>query len=124
RSTDQGVGHRERDDAGGGNLGEPGNHDPALRGRPVNLARIVRALEGAGQLVQPPATLPEISGVTEDSRKVKPGTLFCAVRGSQSDGHRFIPEAIRHGAAALIVSSVTSPSPSGSGDRGEVPAVL
>ena len=32
----------------------------------------------------------EISAITYDSRKVKPGTLFVAITGENSDGHEFI----------------------------------
>ena len=38
-----------------------------------------------------------------DSRAVEPGMLYVAVRGSQADGHRFIPDAVRRGAAAVVV---------------------
>lgn len=44
----------------------------------------------------------EISGVSYDSRKTRPGDLFVAVKGFTSDGHRFIPTAIRNGAAAVL----------------------
>lgn len=50
-----------------------------------------------------PATDPEIAGLTEDSRRVVPGALFVAVRGTSLDGHRFVDEAIRRGAAAVMV---------------------
>ena len=43
----------------------------------------------------------EISAITYDSRKVKPGTLFVAIAGENSDGHEFIPQAIENGAAAI-----------------------
>ncbi len=43
-----------------------------------------------------------ISSVTADSRRVADGGLFIAVRGFQSDGHRFIPAAIQKGAAAIL----------------------
>lgn len=44
----------------------------------------------------------EISNVTNDSRKVKPGTLFVAVNGSGNDGRAYIPKAIESGAAAIM----------------------
>ena len=45
---------------------------------------------------------PMISGVTADSRKVKPGWLFAALPGTQSDGRSFIPAALKAGAAAVL----------------------
>jgi len=44
-----------------------------------------------------------ISDVTDDSRQVKPGTLFVAVKGERTDGHRFLKEAVAAGAAALLI---------------------
>ena len=48
------------------------------------------------------ASDPEISGVTADSRKVRPGFLFVALPGSKADGRSFIPAAIEAGAAAVL----------------------
>ena len=45
---------------------------------------------------------PEITGVTADSRKVKPGFLFAALPGSQADGRAFAPKALEAGAAAIL----------------------
>jgi UDP-N-acetylmuramoyl-L-alanyl-D-glutamate--2,6-diaminopimelate ligase len=44
----------------------------------------------------------EISAVVFDSRKVVPGCLFVAVRGTQVDGHDYIQKAIEQGAVAVI----------------------
>ena len=44
----------------------------------------------------------DIMGVDIDSRRVKPGHLFVAVRGTQVDGHSFIPKAIEQGAVAVL----------------------
>ncbi|OGO29947.1 MAG: hypothetical protein A2Z16_13745, partial [Chloroflexi bacterium RBG_16_54_18] len=44
----------------------------------------------------------QISGITADSRTVKPGCLFVACPGEQADGHRYIPQAIANGAAAVV----------------------
>ena len=46
----------------------------------------------------------DITGVNMDSRLVKEGDVFIAVKGTQADGHTFIPKAIEQGATALIVS--------------------
>ena len=44
----------------------------------------------------------DVTGVEIDSRQVKPGCLFVAMRGTQVDGHQFIPKAIEQGAAAVL----------------------
>ena len=40
--------------------------------------------------------------VTFDSRAVKPGMLFIALKGEKSDGHDYIPQALAAGAAGVI----------------------
>jgi len=44
----------------------------------------------------------EVRDIAHDSRKVKPGSLFVAVRGFHSDGHQFISQAIKQGATAIV----------------------
>ncbi len=44
-----------------------------------------------------------ISSLTCDSRAVLPGTLFFALRGAQTDGHRYIEQAVAAGAAAVVL---------------------
>ena len=44
----------------------------------------------------------EITGVQIDSRRVAPGNLFVAMRGTQADGHAFMPKAVEQGAAAVL----------------------
>ena len=43
-----------------------------------------------------------VDGIAIDSREVEEGDLFIALRGANNDGHRFIPEAIAAGAAAVL----------------------
>src|SRR6185369_612155 len=58
-----------------------------------------------GLLRYAPDSLPEFSGLTVDSRSLAPGSLFVAIRGTRSDGHRYIPDAVGGGAAAVVVES-------------------
>lgn len=44
-----------------------------------------------------------ITGVSIDTRTLKPGDLFVALQGEQTDGHRFIEQAFHQGAAAAFV---------------------
>lgn len=44
----------------------------------------------------------DITGVNIDSRKIEHGHLFVAIKGTQTDGHRFIPKALELGAAAIL----------------------
>ncbi len=43
----------------------------------------------------------EISGMTMDSRRVRPGDLFLAVPGLQQDGRAYIDQAVASGAVAV-----------------------
>jgi UDP-N-acetylmuramoyl-L-alanyl-D-glutamate--2,6-diaminopimelate ligase len=47
----------------------------------------------------------DVEGVEYDSRRVKPGCLFVAMRGESSDGNRFIDAAIQAGTVAVITDS-------------------
>jgi UDP-N-acetylmuramoyl-L-alanyl-D-glutamate--2,6-diaminopimelate ligase len=44
----------------------------------------------------------EIKGLGHNSRQVRPGDLFAAIKGLDADGHDFIPDAIRQGAVAVV----------------------
>ncbi|HHU91921.1 MAG TPA: UDP-N-acetylmuramoyl-L-alanyl-D-glutamate--2,6-diaminopimelate ligase [Halanaerobiaceae bacterium] len=51
--------------------------------------------------------LPLIKGVTCDSREVKPGYAFVAINGFQTDGNRFINEAIEKGARIIFTEKIS-----------------
>ena len=44
----------------------------------------------------------DITGVNIDSRRIEKGHLFVAIKGTQTDGHKFIPKALELGAAAVL----------------------
>ena len=46
----------------------------------------------------------EISGISLNSSKIRPGDLFIAISGSKADGHDFISEAIDNGAKAVVTN--------------------
>lgn len=48
----------------------------------------------------------EITNIQIDSRKVKEGGLFIAVKGTQADGHAYIEKAIQLGAIAIVCETM------------------
>ena len=44
----------------------------------------------------------EFSGLAADSREVKPGFLFAALKGTKTDGGRFIEDAVKRGAVVVL----------------------
>jgi UDP-N-acetylmuramoyl-L-alanyl-D-glutamate--2,6-diaminopimelate ligase len=68
-------------------------------------------LDGAEILSQ--SGNPSISGLEYDSRRVKLGDVFIAMRGESSDGNKFIDRAIAAGAVAVVTDSATEKPRSG-----------
>src|ERR1700685_2115468 len=62
-----------------------------------------QVLDGAEVLAQ--SGDPAVTSVEYDSRRVKPGCLFVAMRGESSDGNRFIDQAISAGAVGVVTDS-------------------
>ena len=57
-------------------------------------------------LVQAPDGDANITGITDDSRSVRSGDIYCAWRGTTRDSHDFVQGAERSGAAAALVERV------------------
>lgn len=70
-----------------------------------------RLLLGLPHQNSSPGYDPEILSITDDSRRVRPGSLFVAVRGAVQDGHIYIDKALEAGAAAILCEELPS-SPS------------
>jgi UDP-N-acetylmuramoyl-L-alanyl-D-glutamate--2,6-diaminopimelate ligase len=64
--------------------------------------RLDAILEGVETVSVRGGTDARIEGISYDSRKVKRGHLFVAVRGEHADGHDFIGTAVAHGAKAIV----------------------
>lgn len=67
----------------------------------MQLTDLLAGRVAARALVGPPDC--EISGIAYHSGVVRPGDLFGAIRGFVHDGHRYVPEAVRRGARAVLV---------------------
>lgn len=81
----------------------------AIQSEPMKFLELLDGVE----LVAPGAQAagnPEISGIEYDSRLVKPGSLFVAMRGKTSDGNRFVDQAIAAGAVAVVTDSDRDPA--------------
>lgn len=68
-------------------------------------AELLAELHRAGLFVSASEGAPAVSGLTSDSRSVESGQVYVAVRGSQTDGHKFLVDAVRRGAVAVVVES-------------------
>jgi UDP-N-acetylmuramoyl-L-alanyl-D-glutamate--2,6-diaminopimelate ligase len=61
---------------------------------------LIHDIEVLGVRGDPAATA--VRSVELDSRRVRPGSLFCCVPGAHTDGHRHAPEAVANGAGSLL----------------------
>ncbi len=76
----------------------------------VLLSHIIHEIQPGKVLGNPGITLAEIAF---DSRQVVPDTLFIAVKGTQSDGHDYINQAIEKGAKAIVCEVLPEKTPDG-----------
>jgi UDP-N-acetylmuramoyl-L-alanyl-D-glutamate--2,6-diaminopimelate ligase len=68
------------------------------------LSRLIEALESANLLAGVRGRLPDsVEGLADDSRQVERGMMFIAVRGSARDGHDYLADAEKRGAAIAMV---------------------
>lgn len=67
----------------------------------LDMVAAALAGEAVGKL---PRGTAELTGITTDTRKIGKGNAFLALRGERFDGHDYLRDAVRDGAAALIVS--------------------
>ncbi len=67
----------------------------------TNLSALIAVINARLHVNGDPAGI-TITGITNDSRRVVPGCLYVALHGDHTDGHRFIPDAVRAGAGAIL----------------------
>jgi UDP-N-acetylmuramoyl-L-alanyl-D-glutamate--2,6-diaminopimelate ligase len=69
----------------------------------MKLSELLNGIEGYEMIGDPGR---EIESIAYDSRKVRPGALFVAFKGHTEDGHAYIQDAVRKGAAAVLGESL------------------
>lgn len=77
--------------------------------RPRPLGELLPAVEGVEMSAAPEGV--RVRGITAHSQKVREGDIFVAIRGTRTDGHDFVEEAVRRGAAAVVVERSPAEAP-------------
>jgi len=72
--------------------------------RSVALESLLRALAQNARVIGSHDAL--VSALAVDSREVRPGSVFVALRGEHTDGHRFIGQALERGAVAVVMEEL------------------
>ncbi|MGR3319607.1 MAG: UDP-N-acetylmuramoyl-L-alanyl-D-glutamate--2,6-diaminopimelate ligase [Candidatus Anammoxibacter sp.] len=65
----------------------------------MKLSQLIRALKESENLE---VIDREITGITNDSRKIMPGFMFVAIEGHKLDGHNYVADAINRGASTIV----------------------
>lgn len=74
-----------------------------MQPRALTVTQLLAALNGQVAIVDRLGDLDgSITSVTDDSRSVSSGSLFVAVKGERVDGHKYVGQAIKAGAAAIV----------------------
>ena len=69
----------------------------------VDTSVLIESLRQAALVELAPSGLPPvITGIADDSRAVTPGAVFVAVRGTHSDGHAYVQDAVARGAVLVV----------------------
>src|SRR5918996_6343949 len=74
---------------------------------PLTWEELLSELRRFDVLLTAPPAGPTPSALTVDSRSAGPGSVYLAVRGSQTDGHRFVADAVGRGAGAVVVETAS-----------------
>jgi UDP-N-acetylmuramoyl-tripeptide--D-alanyl-D-alanine ligase len=73
----------------------------------LTLAEVLAGTGGTLATSHAPSSGPDLSGVSIDSRTIRPRELFVAIRGPRFDGHDFVAHAAARGAGAALVHQAT-----------------
>ena len=90
----------------------------------VSLSQLVTLLAAQPLHLTTSALQSIASGISTDSRNIKPGDVFLALRGERFDGHLFVESVIQQGAIAAIVDHPLSSNEINNTDSDSLPLLL
>ena len=76
----------------------------------MKLCKLPKILPGVHPPVPEDWAEVEVLGIAHDSRRVKPGSVFVAIRGHERDGNAFVEDALARGAVAIVSEKPVRPS--------------
>lgn len=77
--------------------------------RQLPIGQLVDIIAAETVNLQPKAASKPVAGLTTDTRTIKPGEVFLALRGEKFDGHNFVKAAVEKGAIAIITEHGSRP---------------
>ena len=79
---------------------------------PITVTQLLAALRGQVEVLEQRGDVScPVHAITDDSRAVTAGSLFVAVKGERVDGHRFVEQAIKAGAVAVVAQTAVASGP-------------
>ncbi len=79
---------------------------------PITVTQLLAALRGQDEILEQRGDMNRlVHAITDDSRAVKVGSLFVAVKGERVDGHGFVEQAIKAGAVAVVAQALVTSGP-------------
>jgi UDP-N-acetylmuramoyl-L-alanyl-D-glutamate--2,6-diaminopimelate ligase len=79
---------------------------------PITLTQLLAVLRGQVKILEQRGDMScPVHAITDDSRAVTAGSLFVAVKGERIDGHRFVEQAIKAGAVAVVAQATVASGP-------------
>ena len=72
----------------------------------MNLSELLNNVKAVQVLGSP--EIHEVGSITIDSREAREGSIFVAIKGFKTDGHKFIQNAISNGASAVILDDTSA----------------
>ena len=78
----------------------------------ITLMQLLEALRGHVEILEQGGDVScPVHAITDDSRAVRGGSLFVAIKGERVDGHGFVEQAIKAGAVAVVAQAPVASGP-------------